>query len=102
MLYWRLSRSNNLLRLVRAINAPWIFGLTSLLSVAFYSASYYVAPLGDLYEVFALVAMYLYMIALVSPDESRRDSFFGSLENLDHGHVVPGGSLAWFQVRLDV
>jgi hypothetical protein len=76
-----------------------VFSFFSLLSIVSYKASYYLAPLGDLYEVFALVAMFYYMVAVVSPDPARRDSFFDQMENVVGGRIVAGGSLAWYQVR---
>jgi len=55
---------------------------------------------ADLYECFALVGIFYYIITAVTPDESKRLLFFQELENKDkNGNVIPGGSLAWFYQR---
>jgi hypothetical protein len=83
---------------VRAINVPAIFAIFAFFSVWFYDEASYLVPCGDLYECFALVALFYYIISVVAPDAGSRNAFFDQLELHEHGETVPGGSLKWFQV----
>jgi hypothetical protein len=67
------------------INVPAIFAICAALSIGLnqYQDSYYFTPLGDFYESFALVAIWYYMLAVLSRH--------GSYE-------IPGGDEAWFSV----
>ena len=58
------------------------------------------APIADLYECFAVVAIFYYMITIISPDENNRESFFQQLELNDQDANLPGGGLEWFSVCL--
>jgi hypothetical protein len=85
--------------LIRAIMVPAIFAIFSFFAVWFYDDAAYLAPCADLYECFALVAFFYYMVQVVAPDDEKRLSFFSQLEvRGKDGQAVAGGSLGWFYV----
>lgn len=88
-------------RLVRIIIFTPISGLFTLLSVWFYDASWFLEPFPQLYECFALVAMFYLLVLYVAPHESHRDEFFVNLQR--HGVLKnkpkhDRGSLRWFKM----
>jgi hypothetical protein len=87
-------------QLARAVVVPAVFSIFSFFSIWFYDDVGYLIPCADLYECFALVGIFYYIINAVTPDESKRLLFFQGLENKDKdGSVIPGGSLEWLYVR---
>ncbi len=90
-------------QLIRIIIVPAAFAVFSFLGLWFYDASNYLIPIADFYECFALVAIFYYIITVVTPieDSNQRLEFFYKLENkAKDGSVIPGGSLQWFSVRM--
>lgn len=67
------------------------------------------SPIRDLYETFAMGAIFLLFVEWVASDPSRRDAYFANLENRkprggrfskDKSYdVVPGGSFSWFKFK---
>ncbi|KAH8886235.1 hypothetical protein GQ53DRAFT_828235 [Thozetella sp. PMI_491] len=87
-------------QLVRVILVPLSFAGFSFFSLWFYDAAEYLIPLADLYECFALVSFFYYMIVLVTPDEEYRLMFFHNLEKKgSKGRIISGGSLKWLAKR---
>ena len=68
-------------QIIRIIFTPVIFAVFSLLSIIFYDAAPYLTPITDLYEVFALAAIFILFSDYVTPDNttSQRFSYFNSL-----------------------
>jgi hypothetical protein len=90
-------------QLIRIIIVPAVFAIFSFFGLWFYDASNYLIPIADFYECFALVAIFYYIISVVTPNEdnNQRLEFFDQLENkAKDGSVIPGGSLKWFSVRM--
>jgi hypothetical protein len=88
-------------QLIRIIIVPAVFAIFSFFGLWFYNASNYLIPVADFYECFALVAIFYYIISVVTPneDDDQRLAFFSQLENrAKDGSVIPGGSLQWFSV----
>ncbi|MCJ1339462.1 hypothetical protein MMC09_004752 [Bachmanniomyces sp. S44760] len=79
---------------------PGIFAIFNFFSVWYYGVAGYLEPIPQLYEAFALVALYYYLVALVTPYEERREEFFAGLERKkkydDPMSKHSGGSLKWF------
>jgi hypothetical protein len=87
-------------QLVRTILVPASFSIFGFFALTFYHASEYLVPVADLYEAFALLAFFFFMIITVTPDEDQRLAFFAKLERKTRrGKVIPGGSLGWYSVR---
>jgi len=57
-------------RLVRIIWTPFIIGVASFFGVWFYGAAGYVKPLGEWYEVLALISVFYLMIHYATPAEA--------------------------------
>jgi hypothetical protein len=85
-------------RLIRAILMPSFFVIFSFFSVWFYNAAPYLGPIEDLYEAFALVALFFYMNLIILPEAPRRTlSFYGGdLSYLQQ--FVPNGDLSQYAV----
>ena len=92
-------------RIVRVVLTPAIFAVFSFFGVWFYHATNYLTPLAELYECFALVALFLLLVSYIapSPHEQKQHAlhFFANLPRtnreatqLKHGR----GSLRWFYV----
>lgn len=69
-------------------------------SVYFYGAQPFIIPVGQCYEGFAITAIFLLYVQLVTPDVSKRAHFFDQLERRWATGRSKGskGSLRWFQV----
>ena len=90
-------------RLVRIIIFAPISAIFSLFSLAFYDASWILEPFPELYECFALVAMFYLLVIYVAPHEAHRDHFFMNLQRfgvLKNKPKHDRGSLRWFKVSL--
>lgn len=86
-------------QMVRAAVTPFAFSVCAFFGLWFYDASEYLVPVAHLYECFALVAFFYYMIMVAAPDPDSRVEFFHNLERRGRGgKVIPGGSLKWFAV----
>ncbi|KAK4548081.1 hypothetical protein LTR36_010801 [Oleoguttula mirabilis] len=87
-------------QIVRILLTPLIFSILSFFSLCFYNAAAYLNPVAQLYEVFAVVAIFLLFLAFVCPDPVEYDSFFGSLERRSNrgskAKKHSRGSLRWF------
>lgn len=93
-------------QIIRIIFTPVVYAVISCLSIIDYSVTKYLQPLINLYEGFALTALFLLFVEYVAPDEHARMSFFASLENREpksmfnpsKGYkVIPGGSQVWYE-----
>ena len=92
-------------RLVRIIIFATISAGFSLFSVWFYDVSWFLEPFPELYECFALVAMFYLLVLYVAPHETRWDDYFMNLERygvLKNKPKHDRGSLRWFKVRFRV
>ena len=92
-------------RLVRIIIFAPISAGFSLFSVWFYDVSWFLEPFPELYECFALVAMFYLLVLYVAPHETRWDDYFMNLERygvLKNKPKHDRGSLRWFKVRLNL
>lgn len=87
-------------QIVRIIVFVPFVSVCQLFSVWFYNAAGYITPVGEYYEGFAITSLFLLYLALVSPDESRREQFFDSLERrwLSGKKKGSHGSLRWFRI----
>ncbi|KAM0803806.1 organic solute transporter Ostalpha-domain-containing protein [Usnea florida] len=88
-------------QLVRIIIFPPIAGAFNLFSLWFYDASWILEPFPELYECFALVAMFYLLVLYVAPHESHREDFFLNLERYGVFKNKPKhdrGSLRWFRL----
>lgn len=90
-------------QLVRIIIFPPISGIFSLFALWFYDASWVLEPFPELYECFALVAMFYLLVLYVAPHESHWDHFFMNLQRFGVVKNKPklkhdGGSLRWFKM----
>jgi len=87
--------------IIRILFTPFIFGLFSFLSLCFYETAEYLGPLAGLYEVFAVVAIFLLFLAYVSPDPAEYATTFTNLErrtSIKQTTIHGDGSLRWFNV----
>ncbi|KAK3071125.1 hypothetical protein LTR53_009202 [Teratosphaeriaceae sp. CCFEE 6253] len=87
--------------IVRILLTPFVFGLFNAIALCFYETAEYLEPVAGLYEVFAVVAIFLLFLAYIVPDPSGYETSFGMLErrfivrqHKKHEH----GSLRWFHV----
>ncbi len=59
----------------------------------------YTQPLAGIYEAFALAALFFLVQEYITPDGTDREAFFSNLElKGKKGVILPGGSLAWYNV----
>ena len=87
-------------QIIRMVFTPVVFAIFNLLSIAFYSAAIYLAPVADLYEAFALASVLALFVHYVAPDTSQHDNFFAHTEQKTRkGEVISNESLGWFKVR---
>lgn len=94
-------RPNEQKQLVRIILFAPIFAIFNFFALRIYNVSWILTPFSELYECFALVAVFYLMVLYVSPDEDDREMFFQRIQRLGHYSQQPkhnGGSLRWFQV----
>ena len=90
-------------RLVRIIIFPPIAAFFNVFSVWFYDVSWILEPFPELYECFALVAMFYLLVLYVAPHETHREDFFMHLQRFGVVKNKPKhdrGSLRWFNVSL--
>jgi len=100
----RYTASNQQRQIIRIIFTPVVFAVLSALSILNYKVAIYLQPLIDLYETFALAALFLLYTEYVAPDKDTRLSYFDALEHLkprsmfrNKGYdVIPGGSQNWY------
>lgn len=89
-------------QMVRILLTPLIFSLFSFFSLWFYNAAAYLNAVAQLYEVFAVVAIFLLFLAFVCPNPEQYDEYFANLERRSiHGSHLKKhgqGSLRWFYV----
>jgi Organic solute transporter Ostalpha len=104
------SRPKEQRQIVRVVFTPVIFCLFSIFTQIGYSSAIYMPPIRDLYESFALAAIFLLFVEYVAPDPSTRSAYFSNLENRQPRggrfsnsnkdyDIVPGGSLRFFKTR---
>jgi hypothetical protein len=91
-------------QLARVAFMPAVFALFSFFCIWFYDEQGYLVPVADLYESFALVGIFYYIINVVTPDESKRLSFFRGLKINDKkgSNIFPRDSVDWLFVRVVV
>lgn len=91
-------------QIVRIIFTPFFFSLFYWLSICWYSASFYLEPIANLYEMICMVAVFLMFIAFLVPgaeDRSNVDRYFVELQRNTTFRKKPKhnrGSLRWFYV----
>lgn len=92
------TRPNEQRHIVRILLTPLIFSLFNALAIGFYEAAAYLTPVAQLYEVFAVVAIFLLFLAFVCPDPREHEAYFANLERRDNKQKVvhDHGSLRWF------
>lgn len=77
------------------------FSICQLFSIWFYGVSGSLMPIAQLYEGYAVTALFLLYVNMVAPDTSTRASFFNQLERkLFNGKPRKNGkgSLRWFRI----
>ena len=87
-------------QIVRIILFAPIFALFNFFSLYAYHVSWVLLRFPELYECFALVAMFYLLVLYVAPNEGTRETFFHHLQRLgrySHQPVHNRGSLQWFQ-----
>lgn len=67
-------------QIIRIIWTPLIFAVFNFFSLWFYTTAAYLEPIAQIYEVFALVAIFLLFLSFVCPHTAQRDDFFANLE----------------------
>ena len=91
-------------RIVRIILFPTVFAFFNLYAVWFYKQSWILLPFPELYETFALVAMFYLIVIYVAPQDATREDYFRDLTRLHRYGSKKGtlkhsrGSLRWFHV----
>ena len=96
----RYTEPNEQRQIIRLIFTPIVFALFSSLSIWFYPASLYLAPISTLYEAFALAALFLLFVQYLAPDSATREAYFHSLDNYNvKGQSLQGGSLKWLRLK---
>ena len=88
-------------QIVRILLFAPVFAIFNFFGLWFYDISWILTPFAELYECFALVAVFYLMVLYVSPDEGERETFFHHLQRLGRYSQQPKhnrGSLQWFQV----
>ena len=91
-------------RIVRVVFFPTIFAFFNFFSVWFYTKSWILLPFPELYETFALVAMFYLLVVYVTPQDATREHHFHELARLHRYGAKKGtpkhdkGSLRWFRV----
>lgn len=101
MRYWTKPKEQKLI--VRILAFSPIFSLCALFSVWFYGAASFITPIGQYYEGFAIVSVFLLYINYLTPDEKNRLAFFHDLERRklfkSSQKKNDQGSLRWYKVR---
>ena len=88
-------------QIVRIILFAPMFAIFNFFAVYSYDNSYILVQFPQLYECFALVAMFYLLVLFVTPDEGNRETYFHHLQRLTRHTQKPKherGSLRWFQV----
>lgn len=96
-----LVRPNEQKQIVRIILFAPVFAIFNFFALWIYDVSWILLPFPELYECFALVAMFYLMVLYVSPDEENRKAYFHHLQRLGRYSQKAKhdrGSLRWFQV----
>ncbi|KAM0800896.1 organic solute transporter Ostalpha-domain-containing protein [Usnea florida] len=87
-------------QIVRIVFFPTIFSFFNFFAVWFYQRSWILLPFPELYECFALVAMFYLLVVYVTPHDATRESHFQHLQRLHYWGKKPKhdrGSLRWFR-----
>ncbi|EMC99053.1 hypothetical protein BAUCODRAFT_146038 [Baudoinia panamericana UAMH 10762] len=85
-------------QILRIVNLPAAYAIFHFLALCFYQDYFYIAPISEVYEGFAVAALFLLMLEYACPDGTDREAYFNKLPNQDKkGNTLPGGSLQWFQ-----
>ncbi|KAI9754079.1 MAG: exosome nuclease subunit [Chaenotheca gracillima] len=91
-------------QIVRIVFTPAFFAITSCLSILSYKAGFYIQPVQNLYEAYALGSMFYLLVQFTAPEDKMREHHFYHLgSKLEPGQQVPGGNLfrfnwAWIMV----
>ena len=91
-------------RHVRIILFPTVFAFFNLFAVWFHDYAWVLTPFPELYECFALVAMFYLIVVYVSPNDDSREEQFRQMQRVyAHGKKKgqpkhDRGSLRWFRV----
>jgi len=86
-------------QLIRALVVPASFAFFCFLAIAAPSAAEYLLPLAELYECFALVALFLFIIYTVAPDRQGRLAALAVLGEGERGKALKGGWVKWLARR---
>lgn len=96
-----ITENHTFYRIVRIIIFAPFFAIFNFFSVWFYRKSWILEPIPEIYETFALIAMFYLLVVYVAPDVDDRESFFQHLQRIGRYSKKPKhnrGSLRWFQV----
>lgn len=105
----RYTESKQQRQIIRIIFFPPVYATLSAVSIVNYHVAQYMKPLIELYETFALAALFMLFVEYVAPDPHTRMPFFATLENRkpksafrpSKGYtVVPGGSQGWYSIKV--
>lgn len=94
--FLRYTRPGEQKQLIRIIWTPAIFAFFSFFGVWHYNIAYYLAPLAQLYEAFALIAVFYLLIAYLAPSTFRGQLEYFATHPKD-GVVTQVQDLRWFQ-----
>lgn len=105
----RYTESKQQRQIIRIIFFPPVYATLSAISIINYEVAQYMRPLIELYETFALAALFMLFVEYVAPDSHTRMPFFATLENRkpkstfrpSKGYtVIPGGSQKWYSIKV--
>jgi hypothetical protein len=86
-------------QILRIIALPVFYSLFNFLALCWYRTYQFIQPLSQVYESFAIAALFFLILEWVCPEGTDREKFFDEFPFKDKkGVVVEGGSLAWFKV----
>lgn len=96
-------------QIIRIAFLPPLYSIMSFFTIYSYPDSLYLKPAQDLYEPVALASLFFLYTEFAAPDPATRETYFAELENRrkiggrfsKKYEAVPGGSLRWFQVRIE-
>jgi hypothetical protein len=83
-------------QILRIIALPVFYSLFNFLALCWYRTYQFIQPLSQVYESFAIAALFFLILEWVCPEGTDREKFFPFKDK--KGVVVEGGSLAWFKV----
>jgi len=94
----RYTKREEQRQIVRISITPSVIGGFCFLGVWFQSTSGYLKPIGEYYECFSLIAVFLLFLTFATPPQERGQNIFGSLQNLQERNG--GANMSAYYVSL--